>query len=135
MKKMMFLLPIAAVMAACTPAQGVKPRVYAASSTQLLTAISQLGPTVQPLAGYNYFSVIETTANQVTLRAEPTVGVQLLGGNAPIVATFTALQSGNTTSVTHTARLGSDTVGRASAINANIDNIYRELATRFPQIQ
>lgn len=135
MKKIMFLLPIAVVMAACTPAQGVKPRVYAASSAEILTAISQLGPAVQPLTGYNYFSVIETTANQVTLRAEPTVGVQILGGSAPIVATFTALQSGNTTSVTHTAKRGSDTVARASAINANIDNIYRQLATRFSQIQ
>jgi hypothetical protein len=108
--------------------------MYAGNSAEILTAISQIATTIQPLGGYDYFSVTEVTPTQVTVRANPTIGMQLLAGNQPITATFTALQSGSSTSVSHFAKLGPNAVTPSSAIGTRIENVYKELATRFTML-
>ena len=102
-RKLLLLVPLLFV-AACAPAQGVPPTLYNATSSDILAAVSQACPSIQPSGGYNYFSVTSITPTSVTCAAEQTTGMQVLsafGGVSSNIAsiTFTALQNGNVTSV------------------------------------
>lgn len=136
MKKLLLLLPVGLVLAACTPTQGVKPRVYAGSSAEILAAISQIAPTVQPTRVHNFFSVVETTPTQVTVRADSLTGLAIFSGNDPVTVTFTALQNGTSTSVSHFVKFNTSTpITPSSPIGQAVENIYKALGEKYTQIQ
>ncbi|GAA5504502.1 hypothetical protein Dxin01_04277 [Deinococcus xinjiangensis] len=77
---------------------------------------------------HNYFSVIETTPTQVTLKADNTLGISLLTNNQPVIVTFTALESSGITFVSHSYK---GDVRKDSPIDKRVQNVYNELAKRF----
>lgn len=133
-RTLLFLAP-ALCLAACTPTQNLKPRVYAGDSAEILALIGQAAVKVQPKPGYNFFSVLKTNSTQVILQAEPLISIQTLWGWQTITTTFTVLQSGGKTSVTSITKEGDTAVSESSEISMKVDNIYKQIAAKYQQVQ
>lgn len=106
MKRLTLLLPLAAVLAACTPSQGIPPVKYVAESSNVIATIAQTCTQLQPSKYYNFYTVDAITSNGVTCVAKPVLGFQLLVSSAPIRLVFTALQNGQVTSVAGSVSTG-----------------------------
>lgn len=104
--------------------------IYQGKASDVLAAITQIAPTVQASRNHNFYSVIEATPTQVTLQADARPGFVALGANVPIRVTFTALESGTTTVVTHAVR----TEVQPNLYSPPIANIYAELGKRFTMV-
>lgn len=79
------LLTFLVFLFACAPAAGRPVIVYQAATPDVISAISQFGPQIQPNRAFNFLS-IETIGDRfITLTAAQTTGFQVLGalgGNA-----------------------------------------------------
>lgn len=124
MKKVLLILP-ALLLAACAPTQGQKPMKYQATPSQVLSAIAEMASTMGVGTASGNFNVTSVTPNQVTLQSPQ--GLVLPSFDV----TFTAMDTGaGATLVTH-AYKGLD-VRYNSPIDQKVQNIYKELAKRFP---
>ena len=56
MRRFAPLLLLLAILAACAPAAGRPAIPYRATSSEIIGAIAQFGPQIQPGRSYNYFS-------------------------------------------------------------------------------
>lgn len=113
---------------ACAPAAG-KPAVpYLAAPQEVISAVAQFGPLMQPPSGYNFFSIETIGDRYITLRADATTGTAILsalGGTStpPARITVTTLEQADVTNVA------------VSVLPANLgdwyDKVLQELDMRF----
>jgi len=129
MKKLAYSsLILLALVTACAPAAGRPAVPYLAAPQEVISAVAQFGPLMQPPAGYNFFSIETIGDTYITLRADATTGTAILsalGGTAtpPARITVTTLEQAD---VTHVA---------ISVLPANLgdwyDKVLQELDMRF----
>lgn len=137
MNKLLLLVPVLAL-AACAPTRGVPPVIYQGASADILATIAQLCPQIDPPArAYNYFTATGVTPTTVTCTATVTTAVGILNSlNKPgdrigdVVMTFTALQTGNTSSVAG----GIEFKGSTNQSRDSINRVFAALDAKFQRI-
>lgn len=67
------------LVAACAPAAGRQGLYYQADTREIIAMIARFGPQIEPPTGYNYFSVEAVSETTITLRADPLVGLSVVG--------------------------------------------------------
>ncbi len=87
------------VVAACAPAPGRAGLNYQADTRDIIALIARFGPQVEPPSGYNHFSVEAVSETSIALRADPLVGVSVVGfvtgiGAEPARISVTSFQQG-----------------------------------------
>lgn len=121
------------VLAACAPAAGRPAIVYSAATPDVISAISQFGPQIQPGGAFNYMSIETIGDRYITLSAAQTTGFQVLGALA-------GSDASTTIRVTVTvAPVGQDVAQVAisslpagnSIANSTADRVIAELDKRF----
>ena len=123
----MLMWGMALALVACAPAQGQKPHKYQATPAQVIAVIVEEGPKITPLTGGNPFSVTGLTPNSVTL----STGTSLLFGNVQV--TFSVLDTGGSTLVTHGYTGSKIDVRPNSMIDQDVQSIYRRIAIKYPE--
>lgn len=121
-------LVVLAVLAACAPAAGRPAVAYLAAPKEVIRAVAQFGPTMQPPTGYNYFSVETIGDGRITLRSDRTTVRAILGtlsgdANAPAHITVTTLEQERVTSVAISVV--------PSGLGGLYDRVLQELDMRF----
>lgn len=116
--------------AACAPAAGRPSIPYLAAPQEIISALAAYGPTITPPSGYNFFSIETIGDTFITLRADVTTGIAvigILGGTStpPMRLTITTLEQPQLTQVA----LSGLPVGRQT--NDMLDEIVRFLDQRF----
>lgn len=130
------LLVSLCVLAACAPAAGRPAIVYNAATPDVISAISQFGPQIQPGGAFNFLS-IETIGDRfITLSAAQTTGFQVLGALA-------GSGGGTTIRVTVTVAPVNQGVAQVAVsalpagnniANSTADRIINELDMRFRRV-
>lgn len=130
------ILPFAlllSILTACAPATGRPAIAYVASPEDIISAVAQFGPQVQPGGGYNFLG-IETIGDRfISLAASTTTGVQILsalGGNSTtttIRVTVTLIPTSE--QITQIAISALPTGN--SVTNSTVDTFIRLLDERF----
>lgn len=97
-------LTLTFIIVSCAPAAGRPAIPYLAEPQEVISAMAQQGPFIEPPAGYNFLSIETIGDGYITLRADATTGVQILsvlGGSStpPLRVTVTTLEQGEITSV------------------------------------
>lgn len=128
MKKILTVSLGLLTLVACTPTAGVPPVKYVGQSSEIIANIAQVCTQIQPIQGYNFYTVDGISNNGVTCVSKPVLGIQLLGVNAPIRVTFTALQNGN---IVNVAGSMDGTAGEGRRL---IDEVFKNLEKTFKRI-
>lgn len=121
MRRFVFMGLLAAVLVACAPAAGRQAVPYLAQPQEVISAVAQFGPQLQPPSGYNYFSIETIGDGFITLRADVTTGMVVLGalagstGSPPARITVTTFEQADVTSVA------------VSILPANLGGLYEKL--------
>jgi hypothetical protein len=116
------------VVVACAPAAGRPTVPYLAVPQEIISAVAQFGPQMEPPAGYNFFSIETIGDGYITLRADVTTGVAILGAfggtsSPPARITVTTLEQADVTNVA---------VSILPASSGDLyDKLIRELDVRF----
>jgi len=92
------------VLAACAPAAGRPAIPYRATSSEIIGAVAQFGPEIQPGRSYNYFGIETISNNAVTLYADETTATRIIGAIAgstrsTVRVTVTTFEGPGSTSV------------------------------------
>lgn len=135
MKHFRIVLPLALIflVAACAPAVGRPAIVYSAAAPDVISAISQFGPQIQPGGAFNYLSIETIGDRYITLAASQTTGSQVLSALAGSAASTTirvtitvAPVNDQVTQVAVSALPAGNSIANRSA-----DRIVSELDQRF----
>lgn len=120
------LMMVSMMLSACAPMQTMemKPLVYQNDSSVILFTAAELCPTIQPTPDNTHFNVESITSTTVVCKAEPVASAVQ---RSPVMMTITAVQDGNSVSVTVSEDLGSPT---ATDFTAR-DELVEELNARF----
>jgi len=122
------LLLLLVILAACAPAAGRPAIPYRATSSEIIGAIAQFGPQIQPGRSYNYFSIETISNDAVTLYAEETTANRIIGAiagtaSSTVRVTVTTFQAPGSTSVA---------ISTSPAGNDDLYELFvRELDRRF----
>jgi hypothetical protein len=122
------LLASALLVVACAPAVGRATVQYQAQPQDLISAIAEIGITLQPGTAFNFFSINSIGERFITLQATTTGGFSFFFGGSSITLNFSAIQSGEIVSLA-----ASGTGGSAS--NDAIDQIVAQLDLRFTRVR
>jgi len=92
-------LAVLLAVAACAPAPGRAGLNYQADTRDVIAFLARFGPQVEPPSGYNHFSVEAISETSIALRADPLVGVSVVGfvtgiGASPARISVTSFQQG-----------------------------------------
>lgn len=128
MRRLTVLGVLLAVLAACAPAAGRPTVPYLAEPQEIISAVAQFGPQIEPPGGYNYFSIETIGDGYITLRADVTTGVAILGAlggtsSPPARITVTTLEQSEVTNVAVSVLPASE--------GGLYDKLIRELDVRF----
>lgn len=130
--KTLLAISLLSILAACAPAAGRPAIVYNAAAADVISAVAQFGPQIQPGGAYNYLG-IETIGDRfITLVAGETTGFQVLSALAGNVSsgirvTVTVAPVGE--AVTQVA-ISALPAGN-SISNSTADRVIAELDQRF----
>jgi hypothetical protein len=135
MKHIRAALPLAFLvfLFACAPAAGRPAIVYRAATPDVISAISQFGPQIQPGGAFNFLS-IETIGDRfITLTAAQTTGFQVLGalaGNASSATIRVTVTVAPVEGDVSQVAVSSLPAGNSIA-NSTADKVIAELDQRF----
>ncbi len=82
MQKLMMSVAFLIILASCAPQAGRPAIPYFASPSEIIAAIAQFGPLLEPEELYNFYSIEVIGDSFITLRADPTTGGMILGALA-----------------------------------------------------
>ena len=119
------------VLSSCAPAAGRPAIPYMAQPSDIIGAAAQFGPQIQPGGAFNYLGIETIGDNFITLAADQTTGMQVLGalgGNSQttIRITLTTVESGDVTQVAVSGLPRGNSVA-----SSTVDKLVGELDTRF----
>lgn len=128
-----FFLPLTlCFLVACAPAAGRPAIAYSAKPADVIAAVAQFGPQIQPSGVFNFFGIETINDRYITLVASQTTGMQFLsviGGTNPyqgIRATVTVAPSQR-----RVTQVAVSVTGGGSGDNQIADRIIAELDGRF----
>lgn len=120
-------------LAACAPAAGRPAIAYVASPEDVISAVAQFGPQIQPSGGYNFLG-IETIGDRfISLAASTTTGVQILsalGGNSTATTIRVTVTLVSTSEQITQIAISALPTGNSVA-NSTVDTFIRLLDERF----
>jgi hypothetical protein len=114
---------------ACAPAAGRAIIQYQASAEDIIGAVAEIGVTLQPDPGYNFFSINAIGERFITLQANTTTGISILFGGSNLVLNFSAVQNGDIVSLAASGQ------GNGGLVNDSIDKITQQLDVRFTRVK
>ena len=127
------LIAVICVLSACAPAAGRPAIAYSAKPADVIAAVSQFGPQIQPGGAFNFLGIETINDRYITLIASQTTGMQILsamGGTNPYTgARATVTVAPAQKGVTQVAVSVTGTGG--SGDNQVADRIIAELDGRF----
>jgi hypothetical protein len=126
----LLLLPML-LLAACTPAQGLKPLVYPASSADVLAVVAELCPTLTPNSSYRPFTVVSTTATGLICYSKSVFPPSNFNVYDPVTLRINVTQTGSATSVSGTEDWGGTLITNQNALNA----VFAALDQRFGRVR
>jgi len=120
----------ALLLSACAPAAGRSTVQYQAVAEDIISAIAEIGISIQPGASYNFFSINAIGERFITLQANTTSGFSFFFGGGAIVLNFSAVQNGDIVT------LAAGNQGTSSgAANDAITQIIDQLNIRFTRVR
>lgn len=129
-------LSVLCVLTACAPAAGRPAIVYSAATPDVISAVSQFGPQIQPGGAFNFLS-IETIGDRfITLSAAQTTGFQVLGALAGSYADTTIRVTVTVAPVNQeVAQVAISALPAGNSIaNSTADRLINELDMRFKRL-
>lgn len=126
------LFVLATILAACAPAASRPALIYRAPQADILAAVSQFGPTVQPNSGYNFLGIEGIGDTYITLSATLNPTFAALTGNQPESTVKVTVTTAKTAGGTQVAVNG---VGPSRVGLETADKVIAELDARFQRVQ
>jgi hypothetical protein len=122
------LLASALLLVACAPAAGRATVEYQAQAQDVISAVAEIGITLQPGSAFNFFSINSIGERFITLQATTTGGFSFFFGGTSVTLNFSAIQNGE-----YVTLAAGGTGGSAS--NDAIDQIIAQLDLRFTRVR